>query len=216
MGNLNYNKKVAFTLAEVLITLGIIGVVAAITIPGLITKYRRVTAETKLKKFYTIMNQAVRLSIADNGEFIFADVSDVTDKQNAQKITEWYGKYILPYLAGVKTSFPGGDTYIKVLLNDGTGFVSYMQYENGGTRLWVFYCLDGMDKSCTIESYDGRRTFLFSFNIQQNQFETAWFSEKDLNILKDSCYNTEKHSRHGCSQLIKLNSWKIPDDYPWL
>ena len=35
------NKKLAFTLAEVLITLGIIGVVAAITIPNLISTYRK-------------------------------------------------------------------------------------------------------------------------------------------------------------------------------
>lgn len=31
----------AFTLAEVLITLGIIGVVAALTIPGLITNFQK-------------------------------------------------------------------------------------------------------------------------------------------------------------------------------
>lgn len=36
-----FNKKKAFTLAEVLITLGIIGVVAAITIPMLMTKYHK-------------------------------------------------------------------------------------------------------------------------------------------------------------------------------
>lgn len=39
-----------FTLAETLITLGIIGIIAAITIPSLITKYRRTVASTKLKK----------------------------------------------------------------------------------------------------------------------------------------------------------------------
>lgn len=33
-------KKIAFTLAEVLITLGIIGVVAAMTMPVLISNYR--------------------------------------------------------------------------------------------------------------------------------------------------------------------------------
>ena len=43
--------KKAFTLAEVLITLGIIGVVAAITIPGLITKYQKLVTVVKLKKY---------------------------------------------------------------------------------------------------------------------------------------------------------------------
>lgn len=42
--------KNAFTLAEVLITLGIIGVVAALTIPTLVNNYRKKQFETGLKK----------------------------------------------------------------------------------------------------------------------------------------------------------------------
>ena len=42
----NDKKKVAFTLAEVLITLGIIGVVAAMTMPMLIAKYQKLVVET--------------------------------------------------------------------------------------------------------------------------------------------------------------------------
>lgn len=52
--NLNINRihsfKLGFTLAEVLITLGIIGVVSAITIPSLISKYEKQATVTKLKK----------------------------------------------------------------------------------------------------------------------------------------------------------------------
>lgn len=64
--------KLAFTLAEVLITLGIIGVVAALTIPSLMTKYHRMTVETKLKKFYSTMNQAIKLSEEDNDGFLLS------------------------------------------------------------------------------------------------------------------------------------------------
>ena len=42
--------KKGFTLAEVLITLGIIGVVAAATIPSLITAYQKRATESQLKK----------------------------------------------------------------------------------------------------------------------------------------------------------------------
>lgn len=61
-------KKAAFTLAEVLITIGIIGVVAAITLPGLITSYQKNATAVKVEKFYSMINQAVRLSMVDNGE----------------------------------------------------------------------------------------------------------------------------------------------------
>lgn len=43
--------KQAFTLAEVLITLGIIGVVASMTLPALIQTNKNAEVESKLKKY---------------------------------------------------------------------------------------------------------------------------------------------------------------------
>jgi prepilin-type N-terminal cleavage/methylation domain-containing protein len=50
-------KNKAFTLAEVLITLGIIGVVAALTLPGLIAKQRKQALHAGLKKAYSEIEQ---------------------------------------------------------------------------------------------------------------------------------------------------------------
>jgi len=52
-------RYTAFTLAEVLITLGIIGVVAAMTIPLLISNYQKKQYVTQLKKVYTQFNQVI-------------------------------------------------------------------------------------------------------------------------------------------------------------
>ncbi len=57
----------AFTLAEVLITLGIIGVVAALTLPTLIGNYQKQALATQTKKFYSMMSQAVKQYMADEG-----------------------------------------------------------------------------------------------------------------------------------------------------
>jgi len=57
----------AFTLAEVLITLAIIGVVAAMTIPTLITKYDEYVTVVKVKKFYSMFSQAYQLAIVEHG-----------------------------------------------------------------------------------------------------------------------------------------------------
>ena len=59
--------KNAFTLAEVLITLAIIGVVAAMTMPTLIQNHQKKSLEVATKKFYSIMSQAVRQYMADEG-----------------------------------------------------------------------------------------------------------------------------------------------------
>lgn len=60
-------KFMGFTLAEVLITLGIIGVVAAMTIPTLIANNQKQQLLSGLKKFYSIYNNALTQYAADNG-----------------------------------------------------------------------------------------------------------------------------------------------------
>jgi len=60
-------KKKAFTLAEVLITLGIIGVVAALTLPSLIQKQNDRATVARVKKMYSVISNAVALWQAENG-----------------------------------------------------------------------------------------------------------------------------------------------------
>ncbi len=65
MGSYKKNHK-AFTLAEVLITLGIIGVVAALTIPALINRNEERVRETQLKKVYSILAQVHQMMIVSD------------------------------------------------------------------------------------------------------------------------------------------------------
>ncbi len=60
--------KRAFTLSEVLITLGIIGVIAAITIPMLMTKYYEKRTVNQLRETQSILAQAVRMSEEEYGD----------------------------------------------------------------------------------------------------------------------------------------------------
>ena len=60
--------KAAFTLAEVLITLAIIGIVAAITIPSIVNTYKEKQTVTALKKNYSVLNNAFNLAIAEYGD----------------------------------------------------------------------------------------------------------------------------------------------------
>ncbi len=60
------NPKAAFTLAEVLITLGIIGVVAALTIPNLITSYKAHRLRSQFLKSYSTVQQVFKQMEADD------------------------------------------------------------------------------------------------------------------------------------------------------
>ena len=61
------SRKAAFTLAEVLITLGIIGIVAAMTLPSLIGKWQEKVLEARFRKVYNILNVACEKTVADLG-----------------------------------------------------------------------------------------------------------------------------------------------------
>ena len=71
----SHRKRFGFTLAEVLITLGVIGVVAALTIPQLVGTYKRKVVEARLSKFYSVMNQAIARSIEEHGDIPFESFS---------------------------------------------------------------------------------------------------------------------------------------------
>lgn len=62
--------KKAFTLAEILITLGIIGVVAALTMPSLMANYKKSVAKNQFKKTYSTLTNAFNQTVQDLGESV--------------------------------------------------------------------------------------------------------------------------------------------------
>ena len=60
-------QKPAFTMAEVLITLGIIGIIAAMTLPSLVGKYQFKVFEVGLKKQYSLLQNAINLGVNEEG-----------------------------------------------------------------------------------------------------------------------------------------------------
>lgn len=129
--------KKAFTLAEVLITLGIIGIVAALTMPSLIAHHRKVATASKLKKFYSTMEQAIRFGEAEYGDSNeWVKAGQQTDKNGAvdydadsNNTKEFFMTYLAPYFKyteiaeGKQIVDENGDTtYVPttVYLADGT------------------------------------------------------------------------------------------------
>ncbi len=104
-------RRAAFTLAEVLITLGIIGVVAALTIPTLINKYREKQTVTAVKTAYSIFSQAY-MSVANEYYSLDSLVdSSKSDKENAQAMFNALSKYIKKVKSCDTESNCMGDAY---------------------------------------------------------------------------------------------------------
>lgn len=76
----------AFTLAEVLITIGIIGVVAAMTLPTVINNTQKKELESAFKKSYSLLNQVTQRVIID-------DFGGVVDANSSYMIAKDFLKY---------------------------------------------------------------------------------------------------------------------------
>ena len=85
-------KRFAFTLAETLITLGIIGIVATITIPGLITKFKDARDSTLLKEDYSILQQMMESANEDGA------TTPIPTGNNIDEMKNWFNTYIAPYV----------------------------------------------------------------------------------------------------------------------
>lgn len=71
--------KKAFTLAEVLITLTIIGIVASLTMPGVINNYQSKVSVAQLQKVYNLVENAVAQAMLDDEEDLFSNTSYYSD-----------------------------------------------------------------------------------------------------------------------------------------
>lgn len=64
-------RILGFTLAEVLITLGVIGIVVALTIPVLYNKYQQKVTEVRFERIYSDLTKAFNSGAIENGEEYF-------------------------------------------------------------------------------------------------------------------------------------------------
>lgn len=110
-GAMKNTFKHAFTLAEVLITLGIIGIIAAMTMPGIIQKQRQKALEVRFKKSYSVLSQILMRVKANWGEGIKRDFATVDENS----------------LASTGIHFPRANEFIKLFYKEAaiTGKCNY-------------------------------------------------------------------------------------------
>lgn len=169
-----FSQKSAFTLAEVLITLGIIGVVAAMTMPSLMNKIQNKHLVTALKKSYSVLSQATTMVQTENP---ITDWSMGNDLDSVRNFYEYYKPYLkLAKDCGCDTTQSGcwskggtkalngqsytyshdgyiGDYTCSVILSDGTNIIFdawYQKYlginDNMGWTYFFFTDVNGNKK----------------------------------------------------------------------
>lgn len=226
-------KKSGFTLAEVMITLGIIGVVAALTLPNLIAKLDHNGKISKLQKAQSILNQTIKLSTQDNDEYENWDRT-LTTREHIQKYYAPYMKIAVFCDNAIKCGYKNQNPWDSKVYN---------QFNTDG-RL-PFITMDGILYSIItrggLSSGDKNIDKEYDFSISSssgiiidvngankpNRFGNDLFmlvrttegSVMPLGYnLSDSVINsdcTKANIRIYCAEKLRRNGWKASNDYPW-
>lgn len=209
-------KTLAFTLAEVLVAMSIIGVVAAMTIPTL--HYTKTKSEytAKLKNFYSRMENAVEDMQIDKGSF-----RDMKLPENTKASRwAWYMQNIDPYM---------GHQYL-----DETNATIYYKDGSSLALVWTGGCLDvdydvNGKKSPNREGYDKQR-FLYCFTDRNRK---NYFGNKDIffgtyggsdngianlstsGVSRQTLINACKANAPSCTKLLQNDNWEFKQDYPY-
>jgi len=208
-------RKLAFTLAETLIVMGIIGVVAALTLPNLNSSTGEKEKVAKVKKIYSNLQDAYGRATAIYGpldEWFNSDTNNLMySKRAGERITEFMKiskscannttagcvtdasvKAITGGSTGVKLA--NGDMYTYILA-DGTSFIVDGTNAKDNNKIIFVVDIDGPSKGKFTHGYD---VFFFSAN------STGVFP--DIGGGYESPLNCKVTTRLGCTAWVIYNN----------
>ena len=216
--------KFAFTLAEVLITLGIIGIVAALTIPGLMNNYKAQRLRSQFLESYSIVQQVfkqmesddISLNPADYPSGTFYKVfmrylqapTNCTYKRDSKVCFGASGgsSENPPYKTfdGNKNVNPRFFDDGEILLQNGTLILLENNAEGtNNDRLWVHVDLNGYNNKPNRLGYD-----LFTFQFTEGELKTMGQEGTTYTNMNLYCNKNSNDSLNGiaCAQKAKDNT----------
>lgn len=236
-------KENGFTLAEVLITLGIIGVIAALTLPALIAKYQKTVVLTSLKKNYAALQSAAQYSMSKYGEPIYWDGFQMYGNSTLCE-NNLCNKFVNKFVENVKTvkvfeaqraaqfgsfSFCGNNKIYKTLTDDtrsvaagsGDARQNYASVSLTDGSCWLFYFRGAGSEINTslmliLVDVNGPEKAPNRYGADTFKFElfgNGKLSPQNVDDCKKAFNDTGMGQ--GCAYKIVKDGWQIKNDYYW-
>lgn len=202
------HRYTAFTLAEMLIVLGIIGIVAQMTIPTMIMDVQKQARAALLKKFFSSMNQAITMSTINNGPS--SDWSYVRGG-SATDALAFFNAYLASSMKYLKIDTSSSSP--KVYFNDGTTMQIYL-----GSCVDMRFDVNS-DQNPNVY---GKDQFVFLFCNGSDA--TYWFQNPNINfgaygqggsITRAQALANCQNNPYTCSSLLIQDNWEFKQDYPY-
>ncbi|MCD7878837.1 MAG: hypothetical protein LUG16_02755 [Candidatus Gastranaerophilales bacterium] len=187
----------------------IIGIIAAMTIPVLMTSVSKTETETRLKKAYSTFTQAMQLVEAGERRPLMSYYTSADDA-GITKVKNKLEKYMNSTAEDVSSS-----SYTAVA-NDG---MKYSLNASNANYITLFIDING-NAEPNANGYDRFWFAMFKNSYIKDhpkvkQLDSYWrarFPDTDAtsSTLKSACSSNAQY----CSAYIMNNGWEIPDDYP--
>ena len=195
----NTKKFIAFTLAETLIVMGIIGVVAALTIPNLNSSTGNAEKITKLKKVYAELNEAQSRAVAIYGPLATWFINDTTNDQKTKRLADRMTEFMkiskdcgtssgacflsskyenyngTNGLNGV-TFYPGDSVYQQRILASGVSIAFYYM----SSYIQIAIDIDGPKKG---KNYGGIDYFVFRFDPISGNYKPNYYFDSTKSAI---------------------------------
>lgn len=228
--------RAAFTLAEVLITLGTIGIVAALTLPNLIQGYQKRVTVTRLQNVYSTISQAAQKGQAEYGD---SENWDYTLSGN-----DFFDKYLFDInkVSRVKFNTVAPDYKTR---NDNGLFRAYVfaQHKSKSNVItlpngaWIIY-FDALHYPGSTSGYipiladiNGAQNpnimgidlfYLYLlpngkvvFNQSNNSESRDQLDRSRNELMNGTSRYSCKNEGAWCGAVIQRDGWHIAKDYPW-
>ena len=226
-------KMGGFTLAEVLIVVGIIGLIATFGIVPLIKNYQKQVTVTQLQKMFNTICEAHKMAEVENGPS--GSWGNPTTEWDYDATIAWLDKYFLPYgklnisktCSGANTNdcWAKNATFLEGTPIPSNNWCAYTLILNDGTTI----ALEGVTNNYVLIYVDvnglkgpnimGKDIFVIDLNYRAGYVSFHGKGASRLYLLGDngnSC-NKSPGSAKGfnCGALIQMDGWKISSEYPW-
>lgn len=216
-------KKLAFTLAEVLVTLGIIGVVAAMTMPTLVSNHQKKVYVTQLKKVYTELTQALSRYKNDNNAINIMEAGNMTTTNCSEKFLQKYFNvtgtcttcfdYSAKTINGTAIEIPDPNTTTGVILPSGAVIKMIVNGKVASELYAVFYIDTNGQKG---PNTFGRDLFILASDIDGKVDDPSFLAGKrysqpgtDENVIREQTSKDCFTSNGGCFSKILMDSWEM-------
>lgn len=228
------NNNQAFTLAEILITLGVIGVVVSFTMPSLIQKHKEKVTVNKVKTALSLVNQAYTFARAEgdeinywfseNSTFVTDDEGNNLQNDSGRNNQDIFWDKLVPYLK-ILTRCKASDTGCKTITemyslsgharNIDLKSYSIINLTNGMTLLggWIsnFNCKEKElcgDFAVDINGIENIPNTvgkdIFYFSIQKNTISPI-FDNFTMALCDIKATNSHNNNGYACTRWIIQN-----------